>query len=548
MLKSRNTSTPSPKPNIHNTKSNRDKIAKIINCQSESWNIISSYVENGQQIHMISPIVDKNGFISEDVAHLRGLVIDLKNSCICAKSYGHVSVAVESKLVPNDRGIVELNVEGKIVTFDTEKNYRIIPGHNGVIIRVYKIGGKVYHSSNQRIDTSRSRWSGSDYFESLYHKLGGPSDDDLFPPECKNSPYCYIFVVVCKELLIYTKQDVGCGYVSYLGVEKMWSNRSSNCPYIKKNIETESREEFIKQLTEEGVDIRKYPSTIQSVSVMPHQITKPFIFKCENMTLDEVNNHLSNGYYYDTSHYEDNRMRPGEFVHLFLYNKKKEIIRCIEIRSESCQWRYNMRKENQNIEYQFYTLLDECYETGFDDINEKVVGFVLGNLIQLGNHNSEYMRKKFERGFINRLKLDNEFQFEGPFLRDKIFRLLLNNYIISLPPQFQEKAIGYLDKLREYKKLLIEELTIVTIKKLEDPSYTTFNMKTIKFHHGYECDYENDYIERFHQLVNFEVKKYKDDDEISDKVIYANFKQMIDRENYRSLHKLFSSCRRYHMG
>ena len=281
----------------------RDRISEIIGVSNtEAWQIVDSKTSEGLYLLHYSPEanLDKYGFI-------RGLVVDVPNRLIVAKSFGFSPRVQAQVIVPNERNIVSLEDKlnpGIEYEIDLEKA-KFYPGFEGVLVRVFIHNDIIYYSTHRRLEAGEK-------LTNLYKSLNGPKREYLFGEE-RNSPYVYMFVISDPSLQVASKTIYKTGYIVYLGFEKM--------------SETNSK-----------------PLYQGSNTVVPN-----------TLNLEEINEYLSSGSYVDDEN-SDPRLKPGEFVFAYLFDSKGETQDNIKIESPAYQWRRSLIDNNPDLYHQFFLL------------------------------------------------------------------------------------------------------------------------------------------------------------------------------------------------
>lgn len=132
-------------------------------------------------IHYLEP--------TETCKHIRGIVIDVENEKIVAKSF------------PYTDDILITDKE-QLSTISLKDNYEVTKACEGTILRIFqgKISKKWYISTHRKINGRRSRWSGPTFGE-MFDSIWGEEDFSKY----FESGYCYIFLLshienrlVCK--------------------------------------------------------------------------------------------------------------------------------------------------------------------------------------------------------------------------------------------------------------------------------------------------------------------------------------------------------------
>lgn len=357
----------------------RDKISKIVGIVNDpqAWEIKDTF-DHPDGYGSLVMVRYKDSADMETFGRINGVVIDVDAGAIIASSYGHTPLAVADEITVNEKGeIVLTDITGVTRSFDSSR-VKFKLGLEGVILRVYKWGGIVFVSSHTKIDVSRSVWGTSLPFLDIYTALGGPTTE-LFHENTVTSPICHIFQVVDPSLLVATKQDIGVGYLAYLGPKQMWNVELTSCPY-KQTDESGIDSQGIPNRTlgytpqEWLTDKRKNAGFIPSlfsgpsnfVTTLPTPLTEPVIFYPQNLDLETVNVHLRRGYwllpdaFYESADY---RLTLGEFVTMYWRNDKGHLEQAaMQIQSTAYNWRKEqMRGDAPHLMSRFYDLINNMY-------------------------------------------------------------------------------------------------------------------------------------------------------------------------------------------
>ena len=242
----------------------RDIISEVLIIENnEHWNICDSIPSEGLYLvhYTNSANLSKYGWI-------KGIVIDIFNKVIVCSSFGHVKTIVSNKIEESNEKIIITDTLGNKKYYPKNK-IKINIGFEGTLIRVFKHNGNVYHSSHHKLSVNNSKWGNSITFKKMYEILGGPSNDELFNKDSIYSPYCYMFILVHPEIINVTKQDIGNGYIVYLGAKKMWNKEYKNPGKIKHS-----------------------PTIIKTINKVPNKIIeKNIIVSSPIISVDEANDH-----------------------------------------------------------------------------------------------------------------------------------------------------------------------------------------------------------------------------------------------------------------
>lgn len=418
--------------------STKVRVAEILGLEdTSSWEIIDQcdklalvhYKENhslGGRNKQVEPVdMEKYG-------HLRGVLVDVERGVVIARSFGYTPTVVSDRIEVIDDTITLVDTQKTIHKYDPEKTL-IKRVFEGVVIRVIWYEGKSYRLTHRKINPSKSRWGNSPLFLDMYKEAGGPTDEELFDTTKPFSDSCYVFLVCHPKLLVGTRQMVNKPYIVCLAHYKM---------DIKQD----------ESLVASGIDSFKRSSEVTS------EVNESFVHYPSNLTLEDANKHLMDGYY-DRINVEDERQKAGEAIILYeMKDGRPEKI--IKVHSASYDWRIQMRGNDSNVKHRFYCLLDlvyNCQNTPpsqlLNALSSKLVLFPAYEKSQL----LEYLEANKGVLFIP----DNEeieFAPEDFQTRESKIYLLWINYVLSLPLNLQRDALGLYESLLEDKKGIAKKL------------------------------------------------------------------------------------------
>lgn len=416
-----------------NTTTMETRIAEILGTENNNgWVIEDSLPDSGLYL-----VHYKDTANMVEYGHLRGVVVDVNAGVVVCSSFGYTPVATASEIKPNMAGdIVMVDEQGFRHTF-TKGKYDIKIGFEGVVIRVFWHNGKMYRTTHKRLNPSRSRWGNSKPFLTMYDDLGGPTADQLFDTSKDYSPWCHVFIVIDQKLLVGSKQDVGPGYIAYLGSNQMWS--TSAPPEAYRSIDAELHK----------------PATQSDI---PPVITEPFIYEPGSLDLASAKFHLASGYYEPQSA-TDERLTSGEFVILYSYGDDGKVQSLLRVHSPAYSWRLQMRDSDPNLRHRFYELINGSYmptdsEVGLREFIERFPLMPLYSVEDVQTHFEQ------EGPFIN-------ISSEGVDVNDlnsKISRLhmIWLDFLVSVPPQQQKIVLDmFTDLVKERKDVInwLQELS-----------------------------------------------------------------------------------------
>jgi hypothetical protein len=406
----------------------RERIASILDIpNNDSWQIVDTNTADGLYLIHYSPDASMIRYGS-----LQGVVVDVTNKVIVARSLGFTPVVTASTLqvAEYDDNIHLTDAVNPNINYIIDpKTTLFFPGFEGTIMRVFLYRGRVYHSTHKKLDANRARWGNSPTFLEIYRELGGPADKDLFDLSKNYSPIVHIFILVHPTLQVVSKTLIGNGCLVYLGSYRMWDPETS--PYPHNEID----------LVDHGV--------VAVDEFIPNS-KEPFTYAPREMTLEEVNKYLSFGFHQNIDQCDlEDRLLPGEFVIAYLQPKEDQISGTLRIESPAYHWRASLRDNNPNLFHQFYLLS-----------NGKFIQ------AQYDNEREIYLRKfpiltpYEEESIIELLKEEPIIIWPQENLSEEIINEILADpssrlyniflaFLYSLPPHLQGNSFGI---YQEYQK------------------------------------------------------------------------------------------------
>jgi len=362
--------------------------AKILEVPDDpqSWEL-TPYPESGLAI------VNYTQSANMDIyGKLKGTVIDINTQRIICQSYEHTSTAISNLdkevWIPDDNGYLKLTDSDGINFFFHKDNIKIRPLFPGMVIRVFKHNGIVYYSSHRKLELTDSKIPGSSIsFLDMYKNLGGPDGHNLFPSGDSNSPFCYMFLMVHRDLVNVSKINLRSdGFIVYLGVKstditldepvvldtstdinsgKLVSptdmsveeaNLFLNWGYSKPSNDVIN---FVSELTPGEIDqfyknisLTISEETLGYMSEKVKNIKDPRTFLTEVKRWILMSNEISNS--------GDIRLYPGESVIIYRKTLEGAWEAALKIYSVSYNWRHQMIKNSVNIYRRFFELADQA--------------------------------------------------------------------------------------------------------------------------------------------------------------------------------------------
>lgn len=418
----------------------------------------------------------------EIFGNLRGIVVDTKIGKVVSYSFPHAPTIVSSH-ISCENGQLQV---GDLVL--DESKIRIKIGFEGTMLHVFKHEGKVYRSTRKRLDPSKSRWGSSKTFGDMYWDLNGPADEVLFDPEKDYSPYVHSFILVHPDVQVCSKDDVGKGFLVYLGPKQMYSTEQDKCPYSLDSVDCLLRVPETSSVKSEGT-----------------------IYSPENLSVEEANKHLMFGFYEEVegSQYLDFRLLPGEFVIL----QNIETNQMYRVESFSYNWRSIIRNNNPNLLHRFFELLDYSYLRREED--EKYAKM----FPILTFYDQDSLTKTLP---IVIWPQNTEIQHFVPSNRDSKLYNIWQSFLIAVPLCRQAEVIDFFDILAARRTELISWLI------------ETSETKTVY------TDYSRRAQDILTKTRSFAEKRFREHNDGRDlrEMINDNIRNFISKEKGNSLYKL----------
>lgn len=157
------------------------------------------------------------------ILKMRGLIVSLavagktKGGVIVTRGYEYTPLCTVSGDLQSSK--LELkDSNGFVKSFDlSSPNTSVAFNHEGTVVRISKIEGKVLMSTAHNLKIENSFWGDSPTFSKIYSDFGGPDPETLFDSSKPNSNITHLFMLVHPSLQIATRLNVGSGYIAYLG-------------------------------------------------------------------------------------------------------------------------------------------------------------------------------------------------------------------------------------------------------------------------------------------------------------------------------------------
>jgi hypothetical protein len=297
-------------------------VAEILNISKDEsgkypFKVIDSYKNLALAHYDINYIGETN--IDSSIRSIRGVIVDIVSKSIVCKSFGYTPTVISDKIPQVGETITD--VHNKTMTFP--ESFRITPITEGTMIRVWKYEDELMISSHRKINCEKSHWGTSGFFRSLFLKYAGDYDLNKLT---ENGNVAY-FILMDKDLTISTKFNLGKrdGAIIYIG---------SSSDSIVENIPL-----FSNFNNEEFKDKN--------------------MFSINEMTIDEANKHLNQGFYDYPGQPQDSPLCLGEGV-IVSYEVDGER-KVMSINSPAYYRRCKMVDNDPNVLHRCYKILNQTY-------------------------------------------------------------------------------------------------------------------------------------------------------------------------------------------
>jgi hypothetical protein len=403
----------------------RTKVAKVLSIHDDpSWTI-----ESNQNLCLVS---SKKEVIPR-YPDIRGCVVDLKHDKLVVPCYGRITTIV-SPMIHFEKGKTTVMEDSDGETIELDQNeVRFSYGFEGPVLRIYKNNGTIYCSTNRRLDCTKSRWGTKKTFLEMFKEIGGDKIlEKAFPEKLKYSSHFLSFIVVHPDMLLCTKQNVGEGYLVYLGSQRCLY--PEDCPYPLDEVDWN---------TYAGLK-SKFDAPFITTDMFESAIGSKIPYCPSPLSIDEVNRHLLVGY--GKKHSNDIRTGSGEFIIAYLSQDKSPYAqeRLFRFVSPSYDHRLKMRNEDPNLLHQFYCLSSEAHLSDAE--------------YEMRYPWLEYEEVKKEEAEEGKIMFWNRGKRAVAPDWQKKFRNLWKHFVLSVPLHRQKEVFGYYKQFFLNREILAEWL------------------------------------------------------------------------------------------
>lgn len=394
----------------------RNKVAKILSINEDpTWT-----TETNGNLCLVSSKKDTLPRYPD----LRGVVVDLEKEKVIVPCYGRITSVLTAMIHFENKKMEIGDEDGNSLQLD-QSNMSFTYGFEGPVVRVYKNHGKIYCSTNRRLDCTKSRWGTKKTFFEMFMELGGETVlEKAFDAEKKYSSHFLTFIVVHPDMLLCTKQKIGRGYLVFLGAKRCFS--PSECPYPSEDVDWKQSES-------------KFDVPFVTTDMFETAISCKLPYCPSSLSLENINEHLLLGY--GSKYSNDIRTGSGEFV-IGTYTSEDGKQRLFRFVSPSYDHRSRMRNEDPNLLHQFYCLSTEAFLND-SDYESKYPWLEYEEVKKQEAEDEQIM-------FWNRGKRP-----VGPFDWQKKFRNIWKHFVLSVPLHRQKEVFGY------YKQFFLNRDTLV---------------------------------------------------------------------------------------
>lgn len=275
---------------------------------SEGW--IAVDVDSERDLVMIS--ADKNGNLQE-VAHLRGVIVDTKERRIVADSFGYGLSVISSEIElieqpANPESSFETPLPSRfyrisgppaltpraepVVTTMITENTMLTTTFEGMVVRIYKIRGEILLANHNKISISGgkrkiqkfkngktetvevkiapSQMEGQSFHEMTIKALGFPIEE-LFSPEVETSQIVYTFMIIAPVFAL--------------------ANSIEFTEPFAVILETSTPQQV--------VDERDQPKSFEDAPMISKRVETSQVYNRKMFTFEEAQKHLKCGFYED---------------------------------------------------------------------------------------------------------------------------------------------------------------------------------------------------------------------------------------------------------
>ena len=347
-------------------------MALVPNIQSlDGWNVIDSIT--GEGLYMVSPD-DEN---MQKYGFLIGMIIDLPNRVILSGSPGFIHTSVTDQIKPD--------LEGEVLLKDVfgddhhlEKGqYTIKPFFEGVRLRVFYHNGKMYVSSEKKLNVNKSRLPGSITFLEMFESLGGPPVENFYDISKFYSPWVYHFKISNSDTRWVNKIPNSTGFLIFEGTTRNYDETTS--PYVPNKVDYKMWDIDANTTRDFGEIMLGLTSKLLVLTPIDLDVANLFLVNGFNPLINNPENKP-----------DDIRLGPGEAVIITMIPEGKDPYQ-IQVWSTAYEWRFGIVGENSHLPHQFYVLsnmmyIDTASTNGLKDFNSKMPLFAQYDVDQLADH------------------------------------------------------------------------------------------------------------------------------------------------------------------
>lgn len=388
----------------------RQEIGKILQVSPQgNWDINDLNSEQGLAI------VSDRYWITHDnpLRGVRGMVMDYKNGNIVCSSY-------PAEQRPKESDFIRKNSDGSFGLYrgTLPSGTLFYPGFNGIVVRIFRHGGKTYLSNLRSLDIQEKQngIKGHKTFHQMFQECCKLDPDTIFDSEKKYSPWVLLLMISHPDLVSASRMDYPNGMTILLGINQEYHPNDS--PYPSDQVQWEKPK-------------------IEAMEEMEIAANGQLPFQQDSINHEQATRFLQRGFenpkYFNKYNH---RLSNGEFVLARLPSKE-----IVEIHSRAYSYRSFLNRKSFNVRKRFYELTDDA------------------------NMDWKHHPKKHEPNFLYRypyLRVSwDDFDEETPRrvskYEDKLKRIWVN-YCYALSPFRRPKAIPLLEEFLSFTQEVTEKL------------------------------------------------------------------------------------------
>jgi hypothetical protein len=203
----------------------RLRLSRIIKAHPNApWEVCDVAVtKSGKQLYLCHyTTISREDKPDEAVAHIRGLIVSPAYDMIVAHTFRYEPRCLVDGIAGDEIHFVD---EYDIPHSLDLNRVKITRFYDNVRFVAFFFDGEFFLATGRKIRPESSGWGNTKPFIEMLQEVdteGVLTKEKLFPHDEDFSPYCYIFLIVHRDLLVSTRQKMtGSGYIVYAGYRLM---------------------------------------------------------------------------------------------------------------------------------------------------------------------------------------------------------------------------------------------------------------------------------------------------------------------------------------